>query len=1153
MRDTEMITYLRLAPRFLRSTDLTRDFHDTKALSGYCLTDFAGSCLARVAEGIRQGSGRRAWRITGDYGSGKSSFALLLASSFTGEHRRLPHNIFRQVTKIAPEVLKAKYIPLLVVGSRQPMAKAVLEKLQSLVENALPGKTGADLLQRIRSEFRTPTPSDDTVVDILSSVSFRLIKTRQSGGLLVILDEVGKFLEYAATNSNTHDIFFLQKLAETASRSGDAPVLLVCLLHQGFNAYADQLTQSSQREWEKIAGRLEEITFNHPLDQVLLLVESSLSVKVEALPPVFRNQAVQTMEKAIKLGWYGSASNRQTLSKHASGIFPIDPFVLPVLLRTFHRFGQNERSLFSFIYSFEPFGLRSFATRSIIGAEPYRLYDFYDYVRTNFGHRLAVISYRSRWSVIESMIESFPTIDPCELRILKTVGILNLINADDLLPTEERLVWAIAGHSKNEQHRVVQTIKRLRKRGILHFRGTGRGYCLWPYTSVDIEKAFDEARRQVPSVVSVPQAITDQLDARPIVARRHYIETGNLRYFSVNYCSVDDLSSVLNSCNTMADGRIVVPLCETDTECNQAKEIARTFTANTKPILIAISQPLEKLKGLILEAQRWDWVSMNTPELNADPYAREEVSRYRTYAQQTLQDAIQDYVGLTRLTAKTSLAWFHNGKEQHLSSGREVLIYLSRLCKDVYNQAPILKNELVNRHTLSAAAAAARMRLIDAMFMKPHEELLGMPKERKPPEMSMYLSVLKASGMHCYSHGEWYLDEPPKSDPCQLRPAFNKIRQIIESQPDTRVSIQSLFAELRNPPYGLRDGIIPILLAVVAIAYEQEVALYENGTFLREVGKDAFLRMTKAPQSFDIQYCKVEGIRSKIFSRLAKLLGVTHSRGENPELLDVVKELCVFVAQLPEYARNTKRLPSQALAVRDAILNAREPIQLIFHDLPAACSVQDIPHGTTIDRYAVEQLVDRTKDALERLRHAFAELQGRMRNAITADFALKNTDFSSTRREIAKRAEQLLIDVTEPKLKTFCFRLLDQNLVENDWLESLGSYLALRPPSKWRDEDEDLFDRERSTMIIRFRHSEAALFGRKGKPNAVNLMRLSLTKATGQERQEILSLPANEQKKANELKKCISQMIEENGHVAVAAVSQALWDHLPNTEDSDHG
>ncbi len=64
------------------------------------------------------------------------------------------------------------------------------------------------------------------------------------------------------------DVYLLQRLAEHATRSGTKPFVIVGILHQGFTAYADRLSQNIQREWEKVAGRYEEILFSQPLTYI---------------------------------------------------------------------------------------------------------------------------------------------------------------------------------------------------------------------------------------------------------------------------------------------------------------------------------------------------------------------------------------------------------------------------------------------------------------------------------------------------------------------------------------------------------------------------------------------------------------------------------------------------------------------------------------------------------------------------------------------------------------------------------------------------------------------------------------------------------------------------------------------------------------------
>ena len=333
------------------------------------------------------------------------------------------------------------------------------------------------------------------------------------------------------------------------------------LQHQGFNAYTDRLNQSAQREWEKVAGRFEEIVFNPPFEQAASIISSAINVRVNEIPKAQAEQLREAMERTLALGWFGAAPAK-ALIEAGPRLYPLHPTVLPVLIRTFRRFGQNERSLFSFLLSNEPFGLQAFSQRSAAGNELYRLHDLYDYVRTNFGHRLSVQSYRSHWNLIDSVIESFVEENEAQLKILKTIGILNLLNDSDLLATEESVVCALSGETQEKNIRSALSALHKYKR-IIYDRGRARGLCLWPHSSVDLEKAYEDACRAVDTPQNVASLIKDSLETRPVVARRHYIETGNLRHADVRYCPVKDLPAILKEEATDADGLIIVPLCET--------------------------------------------------------------------------------------------------------------------------------------------------------------------------------------------------------------------------------------------------------------------------------------------------------------------------------------------------------------------------------------------------------------------------------------------------------------------------------------------------------------------------------------------------------------------------------------------------------------
>ncbi|MGE4179920.1 MAG: hypothetical protein AB7J34_08855 [Limisphaerales bacterium] len=1151
MGERRIVDVFNIKSRFLRSVQLERDFQDSAALSGYVRTDFVQECCERISDGLRPESGRRAWRVTGDYGSGKSSFALLVANALAGRDNKQAPQIVRAFDFNKLGVARPVYLPVLVTCSRKPLATSILTALHaalaSVYKRAAKSNPAAAIEQLLTAKTE---PSDEQVVDAILDVNSQVIADGKGHGLLIIVDELGKFLEFAALNSHQQDVFLLQRLAEAASRSGNEPLFVLCLLHQGFNAYADQLNQSAQREWEKVAGRFEEIVFTQPVEQVGHLIASALNVQVDQVPKGQQTALRRSMQQAVELGWFGAAQS-QPLVDLAARLYPLHPTLLPVLIRVFKRFGQNERSLFSFLLSNEPFGLQAFSEQRLQNAESYRLSNLFDYVRVNFGHKLTVASFRSHWSLIESVVESYTTEEPLHVHLLKTVGLLNLLN-DDLLATEETIVCAVAGDDLSQQRQVRAALQKLqRAKRVLYDRGRGRGLCLWPHTSVDLERALDDARRAVQTPQRVASIIKEHLESRPIVARRHYITTGNLRHFDVRYCSIGELPGLVAAQVDEADGVIVVPLCETGIERNVALEFAMQHEVVARQNwLVAVPQPLNNLTGLVQEVQRWDWVASNTPELNGDKFGREEVSRQRQAARAQLERRIQAQVGFKQFGERTSLAWFHQGKPLEVKDGRHLLSELSHICELTFENAPRIHNELVNRRSLSSAAAAARMRLVFNMFTSGKSPLLGMDPAKKPPEMSMYLSVLLNTGIHQEHEDAWRIGEPHgnRDKKCNVLPSLRKIRDAVKATPDARVRISDLFAELRRPPFGVRDGMIPLLLTVFSIVHEQDVAFYKDGSFLREMTGEHMLVLTKQPERFEIQYCKIEGVRAELFDKLLSVLEVKPTGERRTELLDVVKPLCVFAAQLPAYVHNTKKLSATALAVRDAILAAREPSKLLFNELPKACGFEPFPANTAASK-EVQAFIRGLKAALDELRAALPELQQRLRKLLREAFDLPGS-FQQFRSALARRAEQVVLGVNEPKLRAFCLRLMDDNLPESEWLESLGSFLALKPPAKWHDAEDDLFVQELAPLATRFHRVESIVFV-DGKASRTGIgIRLAITQANGTEHEQVIHVAADEENRLRELQAEFDALLTKDKRLGLAAASRAIWSKLEKVERS---
>nr|MBP7868675.1 hypothetical protein [Bacillota bacterium] len=600
--------------RFLRSANLERDFRDTSAFDGYVLTDEVRSHVSRLASGLAPQSGQRAWRITGDYGSGKSSFALLLAHLFSDRFSQLPGALQSAVS--LADAKKPNLLPVLVTGSRSGLSDALLLSLETALRS-LSGRAPRSVAREIATLLACQHEDlpDQVVIRVVQRACNLVVEHKFADGLLIIIDELGRFLEFAALRPERQDVGVLQSLAEAACRSGERPLFVIGLLHQGFSAYAEHLSQSAQREWEKIAGRFEELVFAQPLDQIAGLIADATSLKMDMMAPERVSAAERHMGQTLRLGWYGAAPASHALTKLSARIFPLHPTVIPALVRFFRRFGQNERSLFSFLLSNEEFALLDFCSRPLEESRYYRLHDLYDYIRSAFGHRLAAQSYRSHWSHIDSTVQSFTDGDALELQILKTVGLLNLLDQAPLLATMEAIVACVADKASSAKKVEAAVIRLAEKRRVLYRRGGPSGYCLWPFTSVNLDRAYEDANQALGPIDRVAPMVKDYLHERPLVARRHYIETGNLRHFRVVYSGLADVQQLLESHCTDSDGLILVPLSENRQEHRKALDFASSATLAEKPEgLIAVAQPLHGLASLLQEVRIWECIASNTPE-----------------------------------------------------------------------------------------------------------------------------------------------------------------------------------------------------------------------------------------------------------------------------------------------------------------------------------------------------------------------------------------------------------------------------------------------------------------------------------------------------------------------------------------------------------
>ena len=1131
----------KIEKRFLRSTNLERDWSDPNALEDYVITDLALQGLKMISKGLRENSSLRAWRITGDYGTGKSSFALFLAHVFERQQNLLPKSLLAQLKGRADflsENKSPRLAPLLITGRKEPIK---LSLLNALIKKLQP--MGFPLVDKWISMVRDNSVTDRVAIHAVILANEFLIQQELCDGLFIILDEAGKYLEMAVLNPDTQDIFILQELAEVASRSGANTLLILAVFHQGINAYAQNLPVAQQREWEKIAGRYDEILWNQPIGQVAELIAAALNVQSDMIPKKLVDRSRADMNALSKTRWFDSRSHAYLLENHAS-LFPLHLTVIPVLVKVFAVYGQNERSLFTFLLGGEPYGLQDFV--ALTGArEFFKLDNLYDYVRVNLGSRMNQHSFRNHWREIDSSISMFTANDELELKVLKCIGLLNILNSESLIASNELLKLALG------EDDVDLVIEKLRTSHLIFNRGISQGLCLWPHSSVNLERAYREAVQQNPSISNVIQSVQHLLGKRPIVARKHYIETGNLRFFEVVYCQANNITDHLAPSNR-ADGRIVIPLSEDTAGYRELTQFASSEKlASSKAVVIAIPRPLRGIEPFLIELKRWEWVDRNTSGLQRDSFAKEEVDRQIAFARSALNGQLQSLLGVANFQS-SELSWFWMGRQlEGFNSQKAILRGLSEIFDTLFCSSPKIFNELINRTVPSSAANKVKMALIERIMEAPSLPYLGLDATKRPPEFSMYLSVLRATNVHRSIDQRWVITIPegPETDICNLAPVFRKLDSCLRERSDERVSVHDLYQELQRPPYGVRSGLLPLILVIYYVTHEDELAFYEDQTFVTRMTAGIFFRLAKSPETFEIQLFPNSTVRSELFIEIANEILVGIANKARIELLDVVRPILVFVASLPQYTQRSSSLSENSLKVRDILSRSRDPARLLFIELPKVLGVDELSQNPSLKSSDIQIFVHRLRDCIDELRACYPNLLAEIGNKLREELQ-SNDHLSEVRANVEVRIARIVNFVTEIRLKGFCLRLADASLPEDKWIESLASYVCSMPPSKWKDSDLQRYHLEIHELVSKLLRVEAVAHSTLNQiqGGGFEAIRVFLTQVDGQEREKVLHISSNDKMEMEVVEQKLRDVLEPAGTLGVAALSKVLWTILEESK-----
>ncbi|MHA7590183.1 hypothetical protein ACX15B_27815 (plasmid) [Vibrio harveyi] len=1007
-----------IATRQQRSTRIDSDL-SPEFFQGLVYHGTAQSALETLFRQYSQTS-QSAYTLTGPYGSGKSTIALLLTGLLheSAEMRKAALEVINQDSKdlLAQSIAYSKgWLQIRSVGGvNSPVNIFWDATLDALLEHSATkqlhnkySKIEIESESHLIETWETLFTETNTLVD----------------GVLLLADEMGKSLEFI--NKNRGELHLFQDLAEVLGRI-DTPVIFVGLLHQAFSEYAKDRGTKLQEEWGKVQGRYNDILYNVSTDETVALIGKSIthSESIDNSDDSVVQQVLEALDK-------NKSDRTKQLKQRLEQCVPLHPLTALILGPiSKRRFSQNERSTFSFLNSHEQNSFQMFLKENVNRDARYTLEHLWDYLEVNLEHAILGSPDGHGWAAATESIRQATKKQVPEkaIEVLKSIALITLFGKPaNLSATEEML---LAASNVHDQEELDEYLHNLKNASCIIYRKHLSSWVVFEGSDLDIPSLIEE---KIEQQGTSNEAINHIVFSKQIIAKGYYHKFGTLRWAeqSISDNFDDEFAQHLIAERKGEFANLVLLLNQTNEK--KLQDLSKQYPT----LILAGAKSSDEITALAKELYALELIKSDKEigaTLQHDNVAQKEYNGRLINAEIALDNAINE--------AFSNAEWYCFGQR---SDTKTLSTIVSDTAEKVFNATPVIMNELVNRNKLSGTAVSALKKLLEAMLDQEGEESLGITGH--PPEMSMYISCLKNTAIHTFeAENEKHWHHDANIDP-KLKALFDAASDYLIANSGRNVRLSEIVSLWSKTPYGITQGVTPIFLLAFLKSLGDKVAFYEKDlggeyAFIAEPDVDYVHKLIKSPQDLAVKFIVLDKSEQEWLQFVASFAAAETNRDVTNNILSVASPLVTTMHNLPNWVKNAHDFDAdytenkKLISVRDLFLQANDPHALLIVDLPKYLDPKS------------ELTFTQKVDVLE---HHFKVLRSK-HELMLKDIKQKvNTLFPESGKELKSMCQLVEQKAGDIRLKAFARELgkSEDGLLE--WLESMIQIVIGRGKQSWNE------------------------------------------------------------------------------------------------------
>lgn len=977
------------------STNIVRD--ESKQLD-YVVTPNTKEIFDRIF--INNYGANKSFNLIGNYGTGKSTFLWALEKNLNKE------KIF--------------------FSNLNPKEDSVddYEFIKIIGEND-------SLLNVLGKELKLKGNFDNS--EIIRSLEIRRLKAlKNKKGIVLVIDEFGKFLEYASKNKSTDELYLIQSISEWANDDSNESYFIITL-HQNFSSYGNNLSNQDKLEWEKVKGRFVDLVFNEPVEQLIYFASKKL--KEFAIPErVDSNfQGLLSLIESSKL-----VGHKKVVDVDLSNsLYPLDWLSANVLVNSLQRYGQNERSLFSFLNDDTVYSIRK------VKEDFYSVSNVYDYLVNTLPFEINSTDnpHRAQWLTTFRSLERAELVFESDYKaaseVIKTIGLVNIFSKTGGLFDKE----FIAEYFRlTRGENVTYILNKLESSGIIRFYKHSNKINFLEGTDLDLEQELISVSKEINADFSIAHEIKSLVELPVLLVKRYSFKTGTRRFFQ--YRVFDSFVNVPKA-EGVVDGYI--NLVFSDIKTSKLTKISKDETSN----IYVLYKNSTQIRNEVLMILKFDKLLEKHQE---DRNALRLLNDERLFHLQQLENLV-----INQLFNNDRNTWINDGEVEEILSKHRLYEWLTEICYKIYEKSPVFKNELINKEYLSSPINTARKYLIRSLLENVHLKNLDFPEDKFPPHKAIYISLLQETGIHQRNNKLGYFELSKPNKESNLYGLWIESEMFLTSSLSNKRNLLELYELFEQKPYKLKKGFIDFWIPIFLIAKKEDFGLFHiNGGFIPFLTEDTIDLIHKKPQDFLIKSYDVSGLKVNLLESYKELvqIGDSNDKGIQSTFLSIFGNFLRFQRSLNKYTLKTNKLSGKAIKLREAIVASKDPEDALFNLFPSALGY----HSLSIkeDFEVLNSFTNQIHNAIREIRSAYDELLNRVENVITSSFHCNSSDFELYKGEILAKLGDIN-PATLGNIQNIFYKRLIAPLDDRvSWIKSVADVALGKGLEDLLDEEEPL-------------------------------------------------------------------------------------------------